>query len=202
MRPPAPGLFSMMAVAPVCSWNFCITRRANRSLPPPAAKPTTMRIGLLGKSLCAWAGAANAASSASAASTSGRILIIMFPPGAVVFIDRAKSYTGAKKWQMPELCYRSSRHPRPHEHNSRPHRPQTHRPVRPSAGFELPVRHRDVGALLLLRHARSARALHDEVPAAAGALRERARPWRLQGRPRGRIRPAGAAALRVADLRL
>ena len=40
---------------------------------------------------------------------------------------------------------------------------------RPSARARLPVRHRDVGALLLLRDARAARALHGEIPAAARA---------------------------------
>ena len=47
------------------------------------------------------------------------------------------------------------------------------RPVRPSARADLSVHHRDVGALLLLRHARAARAVHGEAPVPA---RQRARP--------------------------
>ena len=46
------------------------------------------------------------------------------------------------------------------------------RPVRPPEGPHLPVHHRDVGALLLLRDARAARPLHDEISAAAGARRQ------------------------------
>jgi hypothetical protein len=41
-------LLSITVVVPVFSWNFCTTTRAKRSLPPPAAKPTTKWIGLLG----------------------------------------------------------------------------------------------------------------------------------------------------------
>src|SRR5262245_40516381 len=49
MRPPAPGLFSMITGCPMFCDSFCPTSRAKRSLPPPAAKPTIKRIGLLGK---------------------------------------------------------------------------------------------------------------------------------------------------------
>ena len=68
-------------------------------------------------------------------------------------------------------------------------------------GIGLSVRDRDVGALLLLRHARAARALHDQIFAVAGAGRPRARAGLVQKRARSRIRPAGDAALRLADLR-
>ena len=43
--------------------------------------------------------------------------------------------------------------------------------VRPSARPHLPVRHRDVGALLLLRHARAAGLLSDQISAAARPCR-------------------------------
>jgi hypothetical protein len=56
-RPPAPGLFSITTVCPISSENFCPTRRAKRSLPPPAPNGMIMRIGRFGKlasgSLCA-----------------------------------------------------------------------------------------------------------------------------------------------------
>ena len=45
------------------------------------------------------------------------------------------------------------------------------RAVRPSARADLPVHDRDVGALLLLRHALAARALHDEISAAGRPCR-------------------------------
>jgi hypothetical protein len=47
-RPPAPGLFSMTTGWPMFSESFCPISRAKRSLPPPAAKPTTMRSGRFG----------------------------------------------------------------------------------------------------------------------------------------------------------
>ena len=43
-----PTLFSMTVVAPVFCWNLFTTRRANRSLPPPAAKPTMKWMARLG----------------------------------------------------------------------------------------------------------------------------------------------------------
>ena len=49
-------------------------------------------------------------------------------------------------------------------------------------GLTLSLRHRDVGALLLLRHARAARALHGEVPASARARAERHRLRRAEKR--------------------
>src|SRR2546423_15476218 len=53
--------------------------------------------------------------------------------------------------------------------NARPTFPQNqaHASVRPSKGADGAVRHRNVGALLLLRHGLAAGALSDEVPAAA-----------------------------------
>src|SRR5262245_51509822 len=69
IRPPAPGLFSMITGCPMLSDSFCPTRRAKRSLPPPAAKPTIKRIGLLGKfaeaSPCALADCAAIATNAA-----------------------------------------------------------------------------------------------------------------------------------------
>src|SRR5580692_1539660 len=66
----------------------------------------------------------------------------------------------------------------------------------------LPVHHRDVGALLLLRHALAARALHDKIPAAAGAFRRRARPLDGEERARNHFWPVGYTAAVVADLGL
>ena len=74
-------------------------------------------------------------------------------------------------------------------------------PVRSPAGPCLPVHHRDVGALLLLRDARAARSLYDEASARARAGRERARPRGRQERARSSIRSARPAALVFADLR-
>src|SRR5262249_53272940 len=69
IRPPAPGLFSMITGCAMLSDSFCPTRRAKRSLPPPAAKPTIKRIGLLGKfaaaSPCALADCAAIATTAA-----------------------------------------------------------------------------------------------------------------------------------------
>src|SRR6202030_2558544 len=72
----------------------------------------------------------------------------------------------------------------------------------PPEGPHLPVHHRDVGALLLLRNALAARALHDEIPAAARAFRRRARPVDSEERARRHFRPARRAAAVVADLGL
>ena len=74
--------------------------------------------------------------------------------------------------------------------------------VRPPARPHLPVHHRDVGALLLLRDALAARPLHDKISAAAGARRRRARARAVEARARNRVRPARRAAAVVADLGL
>src|SRR5262245_10660023 len=84
IRPPAPGLFSMITGCPMLSDSFCPTRRAKRSL-PPAAKPTIKRIGLLGKfaaaSPCAPAGcAASATNAANPALSKARFNPIMDSP--------------------------------------------------------------------------------------------------------------------------
>ena len=76
------------------------------------------------------------------------------------------------------------------------------RPVRPSEGPHLPVHHRNVGALLVLRDARAARPLHDQISAAAGPCRQRGRLGRLKARARVGVRAARRAAVVVADLRL
>src|SRR5581483_3516549 len=57
MAPP-PGLFSTITGWPRLSESFWPNTRAMMSLPPPAAKPTMMRIGLAGYSW-AFAGAVN-----------------------------------------------------------------------------------------------------------------------------------------------
>ncbi len=49
-------------------------------------------------------------------------------------------------------------------------------------GPRLPLHHRNVGALLLLRDARAARSLHDQISAAARPGRQRRRAWRAQER--------------------
>ena len=59
---------------------------------------------------------------------------------------------------------------------------QRRRTVRPSARADLSLRHRDVGALLLLRHEGAARAVHGEVPASARARADRHRLRRAERR--------------------
>ncbi len=58
-----------------------------------------------------------------------------------------------------------------------------------------------MGALFLLRNARAAHPLHDEIPAASRARRQRDRARHAQARARGRVRSARRAAVLVADLR-
>src|SRR5262249_28136885 len=72
--------------------------------------------------------------------------------------------------------------------------------LRPSARADVSVHHRDVGALLLLRHALAARALHDQISAARRPLRQRDWARRAQARARRRVRPARRAAALLADL--
>src|SRR5258705_10469538 len=83
----------------------------------------------------------------------------------------------------------------------RPDPRQAGRALRPPARALLPVRDRDVGALLLLRHARAARALHGEVPVRARACRHRDRARGAQTRARDPLRAARHPAARLADLR-
>ena len=79
-------------------------------------------------------------------------------------------------------------------------RAHTGRTVRASARADLPVHDRNVGALLLLRDALAARALHDEISAAGRSFRQRGRPPRRQARARKHLRAARRATAVVADL--
>ena len=76
-----------------------------------------------------------------------------------------------------------------------------HRPLRPSARPHVPLHGRDVGALLLLRHACAAGALHGEAPVPAARGRRRDRLRHAQGRVRIPVRSARRAAARLARLR-
>src|SRR5579863_9132894 len=76
------------------------------------------------------------------------------------------------------------------------------RTFRPSEGPDLPLRDGNVGALLLLRDARPARPLHDEISAATGPCRARRRARYGPARARSSVRAAGAAAFVVANLRV
>src|SRR5262245_59663216 len=70
----------------------------------------------------------------------------------------------------------------------------------PARAF-IPVLHRDVGALLLLRDARAARPLHGEISAAARARRQGDRAGNAQELLRRHLRPARHAAVLLAHLR-
>src|SRR5215216_5832410 len=76
------------------------------------------------------------------------------------------------------------------------------RTVRAPQGARVPVRHRDVGALLLLRDARPPRALHGEIPVAGGPGRDRGGAHGPAAGARMAVRPARYPAARLADLRL
>src|SRR5713226_9114885 len=60
MLPPAPARFSTTTCCPRLSPSVLATMRATVSVPPPGSKPTTIVIGLLGKTPCARALAAKA----------------------------------------------------------------------------------------------------------------------------------------------
>src|SRR5258708_8680148 len=75
------------------------------------------------------------------------------------------------------------------------------RPARPSTRTHGPVRDRDVGALLLLRDAGAARALHGQIPASARAGAQRLWLGRPEGLARGLVRAARHSAAGLADLR-
>ncbi len=78
---------------------------------------------------------------------------------------------------------------------------QRRRAVRPSARAELSLRHRDVGALLVLRHEGAARAIHGEVSAAARARADRYRLRGAEKRTGVPVRAARHPAAVVAYLR-
>src|SRR5687768_5521277 len=71
MVPPAPGRFSTMTDWPSASARRCAYMRVAMSMPPPAAKPTMMRMGLVGydgaEDVCASATPANNAIEPTAA---------------------------------------------------------------------------------------------------------------------------------------
>jgi hypothetical protein len=71
----APGLLSTITLVPSTSPSFCATMRACASVPPPAVKPTTMRIGLpprTGKSCAIARGATPRRAAAPSAALSAR----------------------------------------------------------------------------------------------------------------------------------
>jgi hypothetical protein len=69
----APGRLSTITLVPRSSPSFCATTRACPSVPPPAVKPTTMRMGLplTGKS-CAPASGESASSAPPSSSAKAR----------------------------------------------------------------------------------------------------------------------------------
>src|SRR5688572_11756242 len=71
----APGLLSTITPVPSTSPSFCATMRACASVPPPAVKPTTMRIGLpprTGKSCARAKGARPSKAAAPSAAPNAR----------------------------------------------------------------------------------------------------------------------------------
>ena len=80
-------------------------------------------------------------------------------------------------------------------------RAEAGRALRPPARPDLPVHHRDVGALLLLRDALAAHPLHGEVRAAARQRRQRDRARDAAQLLRIDLRAARHAAVRLAHLR-
>ena len=78
---------------------------------------------------------------------------------------------------------------------------ETRRALRPSARADVPVHHRDVGALFLLRDALAPHPLHGEVRAAARQRRQRDRACRTAQLLRIDLRTARHPAVRVAHLR-
>src|SRR5689334_16816215 len=87
------------------SESFCPTRRANRSLPPPAAKPTMTLIGLFGKfaaGSCAHAGcAANAKIPSSIMSRRRTTMVFLrtlsLPQPCRQFRSRVKCFSAADR---------------------------------------------------------------------------------------------------------
>src|SRR5258708_16812444 len=75
------------------------------------------------------------------------------------------------------------------------------RSTRPSTRTHVPVRDRDVGALLLLRDAGAARPLHGQIPASARAGAQRLWLGRPEGLARGLVRAARHSAAGLPDLR-
>src|SRR5262249_41240674 len=140
-------------------------------------------------------------------------LLARFKPGSFRWPSARAAPDGAcvsgMTAEMPRACRAGHDAPQavvrcfPAHDDSRSHRcPRpAGRVPRPSARARLPVRDRDVGALLVLRDAGAARALHGQIPAAPGRGRERGRSFRPAAHAGSRVRAARHPALRVADLR-
>src|SRR2546426_7642317 len=111
IRPPAPGLFSTITGCPMLSDSFCPTRRAKRSLPPPAAKPTIKRIGLLGKfaasSPCARADcAASTTNAANPTLSKARLNPIMDIPPPLCLATAFFAHRGQRQVYETPPCAR------------------------------------------------------------------------------------------------
>ena len=125
----------MTAVAPVFSWNFCTTRRANMSLPPPAAKPTMKWIGAVGIIVASCARAAPRTARAAPPARTTRCcrdsrhvssLIPFLTPLLAQSLHRPSAFGNG----LIAMCY-DRRMTRIARHNRR--RAAWRRPVRPSA---------------------------------------------------------------------
>jgi hypothetical protein len=83
MLPPAPGRLSTTTCWPSFSLSLGTSMRTTASALPPGGKVTTIRIGLLGKSLplpCARAGPASSAQAATSGTrTRAKFLVIVVP---------------------------------------------------------------------------------------------------------------------------
>src|SRR3954463_16280657 len=104
MVPPAPGLLSMTTLCPSVPEMRWPMRRAITSAGPPGAKPTTIRIGLLGND-CADALPPSPQAAASSAHTNIRLLTtVLLPAGCDRALERDNFSSNRHPALGPPIC--------------------------------------------------------------------------------------------------